>query len=65
MQHIDLPYGDGVLSFAIDEDPPVSVIRPQKVSLPPDAAAVVRNALAEPIGSPPLEALVRTEHTIA
>jgi nickel-dependent lactate racemase len=65
MQHIDLPYGDGVLSFAIDEDPPVSVIRPRKVSLPPDAAAVVRDALAEPIGSPPLEALLRTEHTVA
>jgi nickel-dependent lactate racemase len=65
MPRIDLPYGNGVLSVAIDADRPLSVIRPQTVSVPADAAAVVRNALADPIGCPPLDALVRPASTVA
>ncbi len=65
MPQIDLPYGNDVLSFAVDADLPLAVIRPQTVPLPADAAAVVRDALADPIGCPPLDAIVRPENTVA
>jgi nickel-dependent lactate racemase len=65
MPQIDLPYGNSLLSVAIDADRPLSVIRPQEVPLPADAAAAVRSALADPIGCPPLDALVRPESTVA
>jgi len=62
---IDLPYGDGTLSFEIDKDLLGEVVGPRLVETAPDAGAEIRYALERPIGSPPLTELVRPGQKVA
>lgn len=65
MAQIDLPYGDGTLSFEIDKGVLGEVVGPRLVETAPDAGAAIRSALERPIGSPPLAELVRHGQKIA
>lgn len=65
MTQIDLPYGDGILSFEIDKGVLGEVVAPRLVKTAPDADAEIRYALERPIGSPPLSDLVHHGQKIA
>ncbi|MBL7225352.1 MAG: DUF2088 domain-containing protein [Desulfobacteraceae bacterium] len=65
MAQIDLPYGDGILSFEIDKGMLGEVVGPRLVETAPDAGAEIRYALERPIGSPPLTELVRHGQKVA
>ena len=65
MAQIDLPYGDGILSFEIDKGMLGEVVAPRLVETAPDAGAEIRYAMERPIGSPPLSELVRHGQKIA
>jgi len=56
---IDLAYGKTGLPLELDDSLDITVVEPTFVPALPDPAAVVRAALREPIGSPPLRDLVR------
>jgi nickel-dependent lactate racemase len=56
---INLPYGDGLLPINILDTSIGEVVSPHSVSAASDPEALVQATLAKPIGTPPLERLVR------
>ncbi len=56
---VSLPYGKEWVEVDLPEAGRVTLIEPRHVEGLPDQAAAVRDALAQPIGSPPLRELVK------
>jgi len=56
---IRLAYGKTGLEISLPDDASVTVVEPRYVDGLPDQAGAVRDALRQPIGSPPLKALVK------
>lgn len=56
---IQLPYGDTILPFRLPRRNLLGVMTPAEVPAAPDPAALMRQALREPVGRPPLRELVR------
>ena len=56
---IALAYGKTGLEIILPDDASVTVVEPRYVDGLPDQAGAVRDALRQPIGSPPLKALVK------
>lgn len=54
---IKLAYGKTGLEISLPDDASVTVVEPRYVDGLPDQAGAVRDALRQPIGSPPLQAL--------
>ncbi len=65
MPTVHLAYGKQGLTVRFPDDVPVTVIEPRFVPGLPDEAAAIRDALRAPIGSPPLQDLVRPTDTVA
>jgi len=61
---IPLPYGDTNLSFRLPRRNLLGVMTPADVPAAADPAALVRQALREPVGRPPLRDLVRAGQRI-
>lgn len=59
MTQIKLPYGNGVLPINIPEPFLGEVVSPHCVMAASDPEEVIQTALAKPIGTPPLEQLVK------
>ena len=62
---VELPFGEGNLSVAVDEERFGEVALPRKVDLPKSPERTVREALENPVGTPPLEAIVRPGERVA
>lgn len=56
---VTIPYGQETLRFAVPAANLWDVLTPNAVDIPADGDAVLADAIANPIGSPPLEALAR------
>jgi len=56
---VRLAYGKTALEISLPDDVSVTVIEPEYVDGLPDQAGAVRDALRQPIGSPPLRSLVK------
>jgi nickel-dependent lactate racemase len=56
---IEVPYGHAIASFQIPKENFGELLRPNKVSIPADAGRVVAEAIANAIGTPPLEQVAR------
>jgi nickel-dependent lactate racemase len=56
---IKLAYGKTELEIGLPDDASVTVVEPRYVDGLPDQAGAVRDALRQPIGSPPLKTLVK------
>lgn len=65
MANIDLPYGDGFLSFDIPDRFRSEVIRPRTIASSSDAASLIQTALNQPVGTPPLNERIRPGKRIA
>jgi len=65
MANIDLPYGDGFLSFDISDRFLGEVIRPRTIASSSDAASLIQTALAQPVGTPLLNERIRPGKRIA
>lgn len=65
MPAVHLAYGKQGLTVYLPDDVPVTVIEPRFVPGLPDEPAAIRDALRNPIGSPPLRDLVRPTDTVA
>ncbi|NKB65482.1 MAG: nickel-dependent lactate racemase [Candidatus Latescibacteria bacterium] len=60
-----LPFGGGEETVAVDAESLLGVVLPQDGEEPGDEAGLVRQALAQPVGSPPLRRLVRSGQKVA
>ena len=56
---VELPFGDRTLPVTIPDKNLVQVLSPNSVQAPEDQEALIEQAIDEPIGSPPLEELIR------
>jgi nickel-dependent lactate racemase len=56
---IELAYGKTGLEISLPDDANVTVVEPKYVDGLPDQAGALRDALRQPIGSPPLKSLVK------
>lgn len=65
MPKINLSYGDGILSFEIDDGVLGEVVSPRSVEAASDAKSLIRNALKRPIGSPSIDQLVHPGQKVA
>jgi nickel-dependent lactate racemase len=63
-QVVELPYGSGTLSAEVPERNLVGVYLPQPVPACADPEGEIARALAAPLGTPPLRALVRRGETV-
>ncbi|NIS59722.1 MAG: nickel-dependent lactate racemase [Proteobacteria bacterium] len=61
---VRLPYGKEWVEVDLPEEGKVTVIEPQYVAGLPDQAEGVRDALSQPIGSPPLRELVKSSDSV-
>jgi nickel-dependent lactate racemase len=59
MQRIELNYGRGRLPVALPDNINLRVIRKRQMPVLPEPEAAIREALAEPIGAPPLAELAK------
>jgi lactate racemase len=59
MRKVELSYGRGRLALDLQDDLEVTVIRKPAMPALPDPQAAIRQALAEPVGAPPLRELAR------
>jgi lactate racemase len=59
MRKVELSYGRGRLTLELPGDLEVTVIRKPAMPAVPDPRAAIRQALAEPVGAPPLRELAR------
>ncbi len=57
--------GTGTQSVEVAQQNLLSVLLPQEVAVPADQQALIREAIAHPVGTPPLEAIVRPGQKIA
>ena len=62
---VELPYGRERLSLEIPSGLSVEVLRPNAVEVPSDEEVLLREALDHPIGTPPLEAVVKAGQRVA
>ncbi|MDA8296243.1 MAG: nickel-dependent lactate racemase [Actinomycetota bacterium] len=60
---VDFPYGSGTIALELPDT--TTVLAPPLVPAAPDATAAIAAALAAPIGTPPLAALVRPNMRVA
>ncbi|MCY3840828.1 MAG: lactate racemase domain-containing protein, partial [Gammaproteobacteria bacterium] len=60
---VDLLYGKTGLSVTFDDDLDVTVVAKPRMPLVPDADVAVRQALAVPVGCPPLAELARGKNS--
>jgi len=65
MAEIELPFGDERLCVEISDDFLGEVVSPNQVEPPAEPRAVIEGALSEPIGSPPMEEVVRPGQKVA
>lgn len=65
MTNIDLPYGDGFLSFDIPDRLRSEVIQPRTIASSSNAASLIQTALDQPVGTPPLNERIRPGKRIA
>ncbi len=65
MSKIDLPYGNGILTIDIPDNYLGAVVSPKPVAAVPNPGATIEAALAQPIGTPQLEQLVKPGHRVA
>jgi nickel-dependent lactate racemase len=61
---VELAYGKTGLEVNLPDDADVTVVAPQYVRGLPDPAGALREALRQPIGSPPLKASVKSSHQV-
>lgn len=61
---IKLAYGKTGLEISLPDEANVTVVEPKYVEGLPDQAGAVRDALRQPIGSPPLKALVKSSDKV-
>jgi len=57
--HVKLPYGKTELGFSLPAENLIAILEPTQVAPAPDPAGVIREAIRNPIGRPPLKQLVR------
>ncbi len=62
---IEIPYGEGSLSFTPPTGVAVEVLRSKPCRIVPDAAAAMEGALSKPLDSPALRELARGRRTVA
>ena len=62
---VELAYGRDGLSVTLPGDAPITVVEPQYVPGLTDERGAIEAALADPLGSPPLRALVGPGETVA
>ncbi|RLC70826.1 MAG: nickel-dependent lactate racemase [Chloroflexi bacterium] len=65
MMRIKLAYGKEGLWVTLPDEARVTVLEPKFVPGLPDEQAAIREALRQPVGTPPLRELVRPEDTVA
>jgi nickel-dependent lactate racemase len=65
MAEINLPYGNGLLPINIPDTFLGEVVSPHSVMAASDPKAMIQTALAKPIGTPPLEQLVKNDQRVA
>jgi len=63
--HIQMAYGRTGLEFELPDDAPITILSPEPVPGLADEQAAIVEALRAPIGTPPLQDLVRPEDTLA
>jgi nickel-dependent lactate racemase len=63
MKTVDLAYGKGKLSIKVPDN--ACVITPRHMDGLPDDKVAVKNALRNPIGTPPLQDMVKANDTVA
>lgn len=56
---VKIPYGHATVELKIPEENFGELVQPNAVSLPADGARVIADAIANPLGAPPLEQLAR------
>jgi nickel-dependent lactate racemase len=65
MPQLDLPYGSTILPVNIPDEYLGQIALPAPVSPAHDVQELIHNAIRQPIGSPPLEELIHSDHRIA
>ncbi|MFN2226866.1 MAG: lactate racemase domain-containing protein, partial [Anaerolineae bacterium] len=65
MIELELPYGHGSVRGHLPEEALQGVLLPRQSAEAPDEAALLRAALARPIGTPPLRELVHPGQRVA
>ena len=63
--NFDLPFGRDTLSVTIPDGLLGEVVSPKHIEGPTDTQCLIRNALANPIGSPPLDVVVKPDQSVA
>lgn len=63
--HLQLAYGRSGLPIELPDGPPVTVIEPESVPGLPDERAALTGALRSPLGTAPLQELVKPGDTVA
>ncbi len=61
----DLPFGGDTLSVTIPDPLLGEVVSPKHIETPTDPQCLIQDALANPIGSPPLDELVKPGQSVA
>jgi len=61
---IILPYGRGRVSCSLEADCIKGVLKPAETHAPGDEEEIIRNAMKNPIGSPPLEILAKSASSV-
>lgn len=61
---VSIPYGYDTMTFIVPVANMGEVLYPNHVAIPEDGDAAIADALANPIGTPPLEALARGKRDI-
>ena len=64
-RHVELPYGDGTIAISVPGEKLLGVFEPRALPPVPDAAAALREALAEPIGAQRLRDMARGAASVA
>ncbi len=62
---IELPYGDGTVTVSVPQRKLVGVFEPHGLTAVSDPAAALREALANPVGAPPLRERARGVRSVA
>ena len=64
MIHISLPYGKGMLGFAVPEMNLCEILEPNQVPLPKDERGEIERAIDNPVGSKRLEKIVKARDKV-
>lgn len=64
MEEFKMAYGDQEISFKLPAEKLLATLYPKKLPSPEDEEELVRQALADPIGTPPLREIVKPGETV-